>query len=267
MNIIKSIPSDGLNIVAESFGSGPPLVFAHGLTSNRHVIRRQLTGLAHRYQIVIYDQRGHNQSSPVHDPDLYDVDRMAADMGAVMDAFGIKKAVVGGESMGAATTMNFALRWPQRVEKLLITAPAFSDQPNPETEMLYAMGEAIEKSGLDGFLEVAEARWRDEFGWSDEVIKLVREMQGSHDAMSLATACKTVVNWKPFQDLQSFASLTMPVCIIAWPEDSLHPIALAQRLAGIFPNARLETIPTLPFAFVNAQKLGQIYANFLSEPT
>jgi len=133
--------------------------------------------------------------------------------------------------------------------------------------MLYAMGESIEKSGLEGFLEVAEARWRNEFGWPEEVIKLMQEMQGSHDAMSLATACKTVVYWKPFQDLQLFAGLTMPVCIVAWPEDPLHPIALAQRLAGIFPNARLETVPTLPFVFVNGEELGQIYGRFLAGVT
>ena len=125
------IPTDGLELAVETFGDGPWLVFAHGLTGYRHGTRRQFAPLADRYRIVIYDQRGHGDSTPVTDPALYDLERMAGDMAAVMDALGIEQAIVGGESMGAATTLRFALRWPQRVRALLLTAPAFSDVPQP----------------------------------------------------------------------------------------------------------------------------------------
>ena len=80
---------------------------------------------------------------------------------------------------------------------------------------------------------------------------------------SLATACKTVIDWTIFTDLNVLSNLTMPVCIIAWPDDNLHPFSLAQRMADIFPDARLETIPTLPFVFLQPQRIGEIYGAFL----
>ena len=102
------VESDGLKIAAETFGAGAPLVFAHGLTGNRQAIRRQFESLADRYRIVIFDQRGHCDSSPVTDPALYDPSRMADDMRAVLDHLKIDRAIIGGESMGAA--YGFALR-------------------------------------------------------------------------------------------------------------------------------------------------------------
>ena len=45
MSNLLRIPSDGLEIAAETFGEGPPLVFAHGLSGNRHGVRRQLAAL------------------------------------------------------------------------------------------------------------------------------------------------------------------------------------------------------------------------------
>src|ERR1700674_5008374 len=96
------IPSDGLLLTVETFGTGAPIVFAHGLLGNRHVVRAELAPLASHYRIVTFDQRGHGDSSPVTDPALYQPARMAGDMAAVMDALGIERAIVGGESMGAA---------------------------------------------------------------------------------------------------------------------------------------------------------------------
>lgn len=261
-NLLK-IPSDGLEIVAETFGSGPPIVFAHGLTGNRHVTRKQFTPLANSYTIVTFDQRGHCDSTPVTDPALYDAGRMAADMAAVMDALGIERTIVGGESMGSATTLMFALRWPERVEKLLLTAPAFGDAPNPATEEVRQMGVAIEQLGIDDFLAAAAMRQRHELGWPPEVIQAVAEMQGSHDAHSLATACKTVIDWTLFDDLNVLSALTMPACIIAWENDPLHPLALAQRMADILPDARLEMLSSLMDLFLTPGIVGKIYGRFL----
>lgn len=260
---MKFISSDGLDIAVEEFGQGQPLIFAHGLTGNRHGSRAQLTPLADRYRIIIYDQCGHGDSTPVTDPALYDPNRMAEDMRAVMDALGIARAIVGGESMGAATTLMFALNHPARIEKIVLTAPAFSDRENPDSQRLKDMGKAIAKIGMDEFLKLAAVRQRDELGWSPQVIAYVRDKFASHNAASLATALQTVVEWMPFPDLTVFARLTCPVYILAWDGDALHPYAIAQRIANIFPNACLEKIPTLPAIFENPPMVGQAYRRFL----
>ncbi len=265
---IVKINSDGLELVAESFGAGPPLIAAHGLTGNRHITGRQLKQLANRYRIIVYDQRGHSDSTPVTNPSLYNPDRMAEDMRAVMDAYGIEKAVVQGESMGAATTLLFTLKYPHRVSALLLTGPAFGDEPNPEIPSLHNMASEIEHYGLEEYMRLSAQRLRENWGASDEVIEAVREMQSSHQQNSLITALDTVKDWVIFDELAEITQLTMPICIIAWPNDSLHPINLAYRMCELLPHGKLETVPSVAHVFLNHGALvGEIYGRFLETLT
>jgi len=258
------VESDGLALAVETFGDGPPLIFAHGLTGRRCNTRDQFSVLADRYRIVIYDQRGHGESTPVTDPALYDAERMAGDMAAVMDALGIEQAVVGGESMGAATTLLFALRWPQRVKTLLLTAPAFGDAPNPAREQVQDMGKAIAAYGIETFLAQAAERQRTELDWPPEVIDYVARMQRAHDPDSLATACQAVMDWIILEDLSPLAGLDVPACVVAWENDLLHPIDLARRVVAALPDTRLEVLPSLVDLFTQPQIVGQIYGRFLA---
>ena len=263
MNEKRRVQSDGLELAVESFGAGPPLIFAHGLTGIRAGTRQQFTPLADRYRITIFDQRGHGDSTPVTDPVLYDAQRMAGDMAAIMDALGIEKAIVGGESMGAATALLFALAWPQRVKALLLTAPAFGDAPNVGLDGIREMGEAVAGQGIEAFLAQSAEQQRTEFGWPQEMIDCVAEMQRSHDPASLATACRTVPDWVILTDFSPLAELSCPVCVVAWEEDPMHPLELARRVADALPNAHLEMLTSIADLFTHPEVVGRIYGTFL----
>ncbi|MFH1928539.1 MAG: alpha/beta hydrolase [Chloroflexota bacterium] len=263
MNKIHRVESDGLELAVESFGAGPPLVFAHGLTGNRSNTRDQFAALADRYRITIFDQRGHGDSTPVTDPVLYDSQRMAGDMAAIMDALDIERAIVGGESMGAATALLFALKWPQRVETLLLTAPAFGDVLNAGLDGIRDMGDVVASEGIDVFLAQSAVQQRTEFGWPQEMIDYVAKMHRSHDSASLATACQTVPDWIILSDFSPLAELSCPVCIIAWEDDPMHPLELAHRVAGALPNAHLEMLESIAVMFTHPEVVGQIYGRFL----
>jgi pimeloyl-ACP methyl ester carboxylesterase len=260
---ILRVPSDGPELAVETFGAGPWLIFAHGLTGSRHGSRRQFAPLADRFRIVIYDQRGHCDSTPVTDPALYDLERMAGDMAAVMDALGIERAIVGGESMGAATTLRFALRWPERVQALLLTAPAFSEAPNLAADQIRNMAYEIREFGMAGYLQRSAERLREQ-GATAEVIATIAEMQSVHDSASLTTACESCIQWV-MPDLPQASKLDVPACVIGWPNDALHPLELAQRLAVTLPRARLVTLPALSVIFAQPEEVGRIYGQFLAE--
>ncbi len=257
------IRSDDLDLAVESFGSGRALVFAHGLTGNRRGIVAQLRPLAERYRLVTFDQRGHGESSPVTDGALYEPRRMAEDITAVLDGLGIEQAIVGGESMGAATALLFALAHPGRVEALLLTAPAFSDQPNPDRARVHQMAQAISALGMPRFLELAASRQRDELHWSAAAIEHVRSTFASHESASITAALDAVADWLILPDLEGLSALRMPVCILAWRDDPLHPYTLAERLAAALPDAKLETLPSLPTIFEQPTLIGAAYESFL----
>lgn len=263
MNEKHRVKSDGLELAVETFGQGPPLIYAHGLSGTHLSAVRKFTHLADRYRIIAFDQRGHCRSSPVTDPALYGVDRMAGDIGAILDHLGIERAFVGGESMGAATALRFALSRPERVAALFLLAPAFGDRPNPERERVRAQGRMIVAEGLEAFLAVSAEEQRAQ-GMPEEIIAYLAERLRTHDPISLATAYQAVVDWILFDDVADLAALDLPVRVVAWKNDPLHEFRLAERTAAALPNARLEIFPSVLEFFSNPASLGDMCHRFLA---
>lgn len=254
-----------VELTIESRGLGPTLVVGHGLSGNRRVSLEQFMPVLDMYRLVAFDQRGHGDSSPLSDPDAYDPQAMADDIGAVLDGLGVSRAVVAGESMGAVGALQFAIQNPQRVEKLLLTGPAFGDRLNPRRPWLREVGEFILANGMDEYLAAFETRLRDDVGIDDRTIAKLVAVYRSHDPTSVATAFLATSDWVPFPDLSVLRGLDIPVSIVAWDGDDLHPLFLAKAMAGQLPNAKLEQIPSLMTMLTDPTVAGRVHRRFLME--
>src|ERR1700710_324584 len=98
-----------LALSGEEAGDGVPVVLLHGLTATRRYVvmgSRRLERSGHR--VLAYDARGHGRSAPAGGGD-YSYRRLAADIGAMLDAAGLERAVLAGASMGAHSAVRFAL--------------------------------------------------------------------------------------------------------------------------------------------------------------
>lgn len=98
-------------------GQGQPLVLIHGLLGsleNLGMIARQLQD---EFAVCSVDQRNHGQSP--HHPQM-DYGLMADDLLQTLDALGLAQVSLLGHSMGGKTAMVFALRYPERVHKLIL---------------------------------------------------------------------------------------------------------------------------------------------------
>ncbi|MDI1324308.1 MAG: alpha/beta fold hydrolase [Algoriphagus sp.] len=98
-------------------GEGKPLVILHGLfgsADNWFSIARELDK---EFTMYLVDQRNHGDS-PHADEWNYDV--MVEDLEELLNEEGLDKAYLMGHSMGGKTVMNFALKYPERVEKLIV---------------------------------------------------------------------------------------------------------------------------------------------------
>ncbi len=263
--MFRIISSGGLELAVEIFGRGAPLLFAHGLTGNRQQSRLELQPLEKYFQVIIFDQRGHGDSTPVTDAERYHPDEMADDITAILDALGIEEAIVGGESMGAATSLLFALHHPERVSALLQTAPAFGVGENPEKERLLMMARQIGELGMEKFLEGMKYRLRYDFGMPENAVAVIEQAMGSHQPESIAAACKGTASWQLFSDLSPLENFPKPVYLIAWENDPLHPLELAQQMLAAFPEAKLKMLPALHTIFTRPQGIGERYLKMLRE--
>jgi pimeloyl-ACP methyl ester carboxylesterase len=98
-------------------GTGPPLVILHGLFGSLDNWFSIAKELMLEYTLYLVDQRNHGDS-PHADEWNYAV--MVDDLKELLDDEGLEKVHLMGHSMGGNTVMNFAVTYPERVEKLIV---------------------------------------------------------------------------------------------------------------------------------------------------
>jgi non-heme chloroperoxidase len=102
---------DGTEIAFSEWGNpqGPAVLLIHGWLFSRHAFDRQIQGeLADRCRLVAYDLRGHGESGKPSSPSAYsDSSVWAADLGCVIDAVGMKRAVLAGWSLGGRVAAQY----------------------------------------------------------------------------------------------------------------------------------------------------------------
>jgi pimeloyl-ACP methyl ester carboxylesterase len=109
----------------EIHGTGQPLVLLHGAFS---AIGTSFGGLiptlAQGRQVIGVELQGHGRTADIDRP--LTVPQMADDVAALLDHLGLAQADVFGYSLGAAVALDFALRYPERVRKLIVASLAYT---------------------------------------------------------------------------------------------------------------------------------------------
>ncbi len=244
------LTDDGVLLAGEEADSDPtrpPIVLLHGLTATRRyvVMGSRLLERA-GYRVVAYDARGHGRSSPAPDPAAYGYERLARDLGAVLDALGIARAALAGASMGAHTALRFALEHPSRVAALGLVTPAFDpsapaaapDAPEGDRDVL---AHALRAGGVDGFVRAYNFSTVPP-AWRGTVEQVVRQRLSAHEhPLAVADALEVVSRSRPFEDFAELGALVAPTVVVASRDevDPGHPLALAERYAHAIPGATL----------------------------
>lgn len=104
-------------------GNGLPILFLHGDCSRASQWDRVMQRTAVGREAVAFDFRGHGASAPAQDRD-YGYDGRAADVGAVADAFGLKRFVLVAHSGGGGVALAYAASHADRVAGILFVDPA-----------------------------------------------------------------------------------------------------------------------------------------------
>ena len=115
----------GHQLAYELYGdSGNPCVLVHGILLDS-LLNRDLAVrfAASGYQVALLDLLGHGRSARPHDPKEHRVDFYADQLLALMDHLGWERALIGGISLGAMTSITAAAKAPQRVAGLFLEMP------------------------------------------------------------------------------------------------------------------------------------------------
>lgn len=120
---MPSFNHGGVEIAYLDDGEGEPIVLIHGFASSKNVnwvypgwvseLKKQ------GRRVIAIDNRGHGDSTKLHDPAAYSIAAMALDAAALMDHLDIPRADIMGYSMGARITGWLAYTDPARVRRAI----------------------------------------------------------------------------------------------------------------------------------------------------
>jgi epoxide hydrolase 4 len=165
--------SNGVKIHYASLGSGPLVIMIHGFPDYWYSWRRQMEGLADRFQVVAIDQRGYNLSDKPAGAENYDMRLLVGDVIAVIKHLGQQKAVVVGHDWGGMVAWQLAMNAPEAVDRLIILnlphprglLRELAHNPEQQKNSAYArrfQTDGAEKTltaeGLAGWVKDAEAK-------------------------------------------------------------------------------------------------------------
>jgi pimeloyl-ACP methyl ester carboxylesterase len=140
--------------------SGSPLVLAYGIGGNADLWDVNVKALAARHRVVLWEPRGHARSDSPADPARYSFRRWTLDLAAVLDHLRLRRAHVGGLSLGAGIATRFTLAFPRRVRSLLVTNSSSAAGLPLSVDNLVMRARSIQVTlnhGMDAMAEFAMA--------------------------------------------------------------------------------------------------------------
>ncbi len=111
---------NGRHLAVESAGTGPAVVFLHGIGGTSNVYQVQADPLSSAYQVIRPDFAGAGRSPAGGE---ISIGSHAADIAAVLDALGAGPAVIVGHSMGTLVARALAARHPAKIAGLALLGP------------------------------------------------------------------------------------------------------------------------------------------------
>ena len=234
----SSFQREGLALRYRDVGEGLPVLFQHGLGGDE----RQVAGVfptSPAVRRITLECRGQGDS-PFGTVERFSIAAFADDIVSLADDLHLGPAVIGGISMGAAIALRLAVSQPDRVKALILARPAWVAEPCPPNMAPYALvGDLLQR------YPPAEARQR--FDASDTAAELallapdnLASLVGFFDRREPQTFGKllsAIAADGPGVTEAEIAAIDMPVLVIGHGQDFAHPEAMAQRLAGLIPQA------------------------------
>ncbi len=226
---MPKIDRDGVKIYYESHGRGPAVLLSHGFSATCEMWAGQVQALAPRFQVLVWDMRGHGQSDYPAEPQAYSEALTVGDMAAVLDACGVQRAVIGGLSLGGYMSLAFHAALPRRVQALMLfdTGPGYrSDTAREEWN-----ARARERAAQYEARGLAVDADRDE-------MKICHH----RSAAGLAGAARGMLAQRNGNVIESLPGIAVPTLVLAGADDTPF-LGATDYMAKKIPGAHKVLIP------------------------
>jgi 3-oxoadipate enol-lactonase len=229
------IRANGISINYEIDGpaTAPWVVFSNSLATNVSMWEPQVAAFKDRFRLLRYDQRGHGGTDAP--AGRYTFNLLIADALALLDALAIERPHWIGLSMGGATGLGIAERFPGRLDRLVVcdTACASTRASAQQWEERIAI---VAKEGIEAIVEPTVRRWHpaDAVAANAPQIRKVRTMIRTTPSDGFI-GCSAALADHDFRS--AIATVTCPVLFLVGDKDGANPAAM-QELHAALPGSK-----------------------------
>jgi pimeloyl-ACP methyl ester carboxylesterase len=220
-------------------GQGTPVVLLHGFPLSSAIWREQHQRLSEHYRVIAPDLRGHGRS--LAPSGVYEMELLARDVLALLDARLIKKAIIIGHSMGGYVALAACKLAPDRILALgLVDSQAGADTE----EARQGRFKMAEKVAAEGSKVVADAMLPKLFAPNlpagAPIIDQVRQMMLNTPSAGIIGTLKGMAGRADSAAL--LPNLNIPVLILTGDNDQIFPPAKAKAMAALITTATFSIV-------------------------
>ncbi len=251
----------------EVTGSGPALVFAHGLGGNYLSWWQQVPFFSKYYTCVNFSHRGFWPNAAV--PVIPTPSVFADDLAALIDHLHLETVSLVAQSMGGWTCLEYARLHPSRVRSLVMASTTgtlnFSAIEHPEIGRLGEWTERAaqekERIGVRGIIAATGARMAEEHPALHYLYRQFNDLTPVAYKEAVRASVRSLRVLSP----ESFSELPLRLLFLTGDEDIVFPPGAAAAAASLIPGTRLISLPHTGHSgyFERAESFNHIVHEFL----
>jgi pimeloyl-ACP methyl ester carboxylesterase len=238
-----TISANGQTLYFESHGEGPPLVLVMGIGYDATLWGlHQVPTLSRHYRVIAFDNRDAGRSSRA--AGAYTIADMADDVAGLLDALDIERAHVLGISMGGMIAQEFAIRHPDRLDRLILTGTgAANARAKFDPILTWDFVKSKDEEGMsfaaqqfswlfsDGFLRNHDA--------VDQTLQMLSANEHPLDAAAFHRQASAYIQ---HDTLDRLGQISAPTLVVAGERDRLTPPWICREVAAGIPDARFRLV-------------------------
>ena len=232
------VDSEGAQVYYETHGTGPAVLFVHGSGGHHAAWWQQVAALLDDYAVITVDLRGFGNTRWTGE---HDARNFPGDIIAVLDAVaasgGPSRAVLVGQSIGAAAALKAALLRPDRASGVVLAHSLGGLRHAELTDLVKADRAVAEKIPVLDRLMTPEFRAR-----RPDMAFLFRQM-GTFNTAKMQDLTNLNSDGPTVSEL---AAAPFPLLLLAGEKDAVLSPATVRRAGELLPNARVEVVTDAP---------------------
>lgn len=219
----------------------PPLLFLHGTGGHAEAYARNLAAHAEHFSTWAIDMIGNGLSD--RSDGALEISTYVEHLAAVLDALGLEKASLSGESLGGWVAARFAIDHPDRVERLVLNTPgghtAFPDVMQRIKTLSMA---AVEDPSWERIKSRLEFLMHDKSKVTDDIVAVRQAIYARPGMVEQMERTLILQDWDARQRnlilAEDWGRITAPTLVLWTSDDPTASVDDGRRVAEMIPGAK-----------------------------